>query len=69
MKLQHDIEECVKRLDLRPGDTAVLRFPSRVTGEFQHRIREQWALMLPEVKLVILTEGASLEVLSPPVKA
>ncbi len=61
--MKHDIEECVKRLNLKPGEVAVLRFPDRLTEYDRQFLQEQWARLGLGSKLLILDLGASLEVL------
>jgi len=58
--MEHDLEECVKRLRLEPGDVLILR-TKRLTRDAEERIRRTMAGAFPDHKCVVL-EDITLEV-------
>lgn len=49
-------------IDFRPGDTAVLMFPGHVAPEKARWIAEVWKSINPDIKCIVLQDGARLGV-------
>jgi hypothetical protein len=65
VKQKHDLEECVKRLDMQLGDIAVVRFTERLTYVEMEGIRSYLAEKFPGINFMVLERGATVEVLHP----
>lgn len=50
-------------IDFRPGDTAVLMFPNAVTPDKAQWIAKLWESMRPDIKCIVLADGARLGVI------
>lgn len=59
----------IAKLELKPGDTIVLRTEMHLTPEQCRVLREAAAQQFPDNKVVFLNAGLSLAVLSPKKKA
>lgn len=56
--------EDIRRIEFKPGDKLVLRIKGHVSFETADKMREQFAKFAPGVPVLILEDGASLDVLS-----
>lgn len=54
----------LQRLELKPGDVFVLSVPRELSNEEARIIRKQWDDNMPGVKLIVLSEGMTLGVVS-----
>lgn len=50
-------------IEFRPGDTAVLMFPAKLSHEQLRLIDHQWREIRPDIKCIILDAGARLGVI------
>jgi hypothetical protein len=50
-------------VEFRPGDTAVLMFPNAITVERAEAIHEIWRRFRPDIKCIVLHDGARLGVI------
>jgi hypothetical protein len=50
-------------IEFRPGDTAVLMFPGKLSMEMIQRIRETFESIRPGIKCLVLDDGARLGVI------
>jgi tRNA G37 N-methylase Trm5 len=56
-------------IEFRPGDTAVLMFPQRLSMDQVQHISEHWTRTHPGIKCVVLDSGARLGVIREAVPA
>lgn len=54
----------IRRVSLEPGDKLVLRFKERLNPEHTSRIKENLAKAFPDVPVILLDNGATLEAVS-----
>lgn len=57
--------ESIRRLDIKPGETLVVRFDQHITDQFAKDAKERIRPNLPDdVKLLVLGPGIELEVVA-----
>ena len=59
-----DLDFTIAKLELKPGDIVVLKFPQRLSHEQMMHVREYWKTICPSVKALILESGAEITLLT-----
>lgn len=63
--LATDVEVRMRRLEIKPGEILVLSFMHKLSQEAVQRCKDTLQNIVPGSKVIILEEGAELQVISP----
>ena len=58
------IFESIQRLDLKPGDTLVIRFSTPIPSAERNHLKQRLTELFPQNRFLILGEGAELSILN-----